>query len=104
MDILERILNLRLERNWTEYRLSEESGIAQTTISSWYSKGITPTIPSLINICNAFNITLSEFFALDNSPVVLTDIQKEMLDAFNKLNIHQQQLIIELVESMNENQ
>ena len=103
MDILERILNLRLERNWTEYRLSEESGIAQTTISSWYSKSITPTIPSLVNICNAFNITLSEFFALDDSPVVLTDRQKEIVNAFNKLNDQQQMLIIELVKSMNEN-
>ena len=103
MDIFDRILKLRLERNWTEYRLSEESGIAQTTISSWYSKGITPTVPSLINICNAFNITLSEFFALDNSPVVLTESQKEMIDAFNKLNTQQQKLIIELVKCMNDN-
>ena len=103
MNVLNRILELRLERNWTEYRLSEESGIAQTTISSWFSKGITPTVPSLINICKAFNITLSEFFAFNESPVVLTDIQKEMLNAFNKLNIRQQKMIIDLVNCMNDN-
>ncbi len=102
MNVLDRILELRLERNWTEYRLSEESGIAQTTISSWFSKGITPTVPSLINICKAFNITLSEFFAFDNSPVVLTDAQKEVLSAFNKLNLHQQRNIINLINCMNE--
>ena len=33
MTVLERILQLKDERNWSEYRLSEESGIAQTTIS-----------------------------------------------------------------------
>lgn len=102
MNVLDRILELRLERNWTEYRLSEESGIAQTTISSWFSKGITPTVPSLMNICKAFNITLSEFFAFDNSPVVLTESQKEVLSAFNKLNSNQQKSIINLMNCMNE--
>ena len=102
MNVLDRILELRLERNWTEYRLSEESGIAQTTISSWFSKGITPTVPSLMNICRAFNITLSEFFAFDNSPVVLTESQKEVLSAFNKLNSNQQKSIINLMNCMNE--
>ena len=102
MNVLDRILELRLERNWTEYRLSEESGIAQTTISSWFSKGIPPTVPSLLNICKAFNITLSEFFAFDNSPVVLTESQKEVLSAFNKLNSNQQKSIINLMNCMNE--
>lgn len=102
MNVLDRILELRLERNWTEYRLSEESGIAQTTISSWFSKGITPTVPSLMNICKAFNITLSEFFAFDNSPVVLTESQKEVLSSFNKLNSNQQKSIINLMNCMNE--
>lgn len=102
MNVLDRILELRLERNWTEYRLSEESGIAQTTISSWFSKGITPTVPSLMNICKAFNITLSEFFAFDNAPVVLTEAQKEVLSVFNKLSSHQQKNIINLMNCMNE--
>lgn len=102
MNVLDRILELRLERNWTEYRLSEESGIAQTTISSWFSKNITPSVPSLINICKAFNITLSEFFAFDNTPIVLTEVQKEMLSAFNKLNPNQQKTVIELMNCMNE--
>lgn len=103
MNVLDRILELRLERNWTEYRLSEESGIAQTTISSWFSKDITPTIPSLTNICKAFNITLSEFFAFDNSPVVLTNEQEKFLTSFNRLNINQQNAVIDLINCMNEN-
>lgn len=102
MNVLDRILQLRLERNWTEYRLAEESGIAQTTISSWFSKNITPTIPSLTNICRAFNISLSEFFAFDGTPSVLTDTQKTALSAFNKLTKNQQIAIIELMNCMNE--
>ena len=101
MNILGKILELRLERNWTEYRLSEESGIAQTTISSWYSKGITPTVPSLENICRAFNISLSEFFADDDEPVALSSLQKELLNSYNRLNNRQQNIIFELIKNMN---
>lgn len=101
MKVLERILQLRTERNWTEYRLSEESGIAQTTISSWFRKNITPSVPSLENICRAFNITLSEFFAFDNEPVVLTDSQKQLIESYSKLNNSQQKIIKELIDNMN---
>ena len=38
MDILQRITQLKRQRNWNDYRLSVESGIPQTTISSWYKK------------------------------------------------------------------
>lgn len=59
MDILKRIVDLRTERNWTEYQLAERSGLTQSTISSWYRKNMLPTIPSLSKICDAFGITLS---------------------------------------------
>lgn len=98
--VLERILQLKNERGWTEYRLSEESGIAQTTISSWFKKNINPSIPSLISICEAFHISLSEFFAFDNSPVVISDRQRELLDNWNKLTIEQQDIVLNLLKSM----
>lgn len=62
MDVLDRIVTLREERHWTEYQLAEKSGLTQSTISSWYRKHMLPTIPSLIKICDAFEITLSQFF------------------------------------------
>lgn len=100
MTVLERILQLKEQRGWTEYRLSEESGIAQTTISSWFRKNVNPSISSLESICKAFNITLSEFFAFENTPVSLTEKQKSMLENWNKLSEHQQDLLLELLKSM----
>ena len=47
MDILEKITKLREARKWTEYMLSEKSGLAQSTISSWYKKNMLPSITSL---------------------------------------------------------
>lgn len=100
MTILERILQLREERGWSEYRLSEEAGIAQSTISSWFRKNVNPTKTSLEKICKAFNITMSQFFAFDNEPVVLTDKQRQVLENWNKLNSKQQDIILELLISM----
>ena len=86
MTVSERIYQLRIDRNWSEYRLSEESGIAQTTISSWFRKDICPSIPSLEKICKAYNITLAQFFNYDNEPIVSTEEQYELLSNWNKLS------------------
>ncbi len=99
MTVLERILQLRLERGWSEYRLSEESGIAQTTISSWFRKEIYPSIPSLEKICSAYNISLAQFFNYNNEPVSLTNDQKILLDNWNRLNHTQKKAVIALLES-----
>ena len=80
MDILKRIVDLRTERNWTEYQLAERSGLQQSTISSWYRKNMVPTIPSLEKICTAFGITLSQLFAEEDAPVSLTEAQKKLLE------------------------
>ena len=100
MTVLERILQLRNDRGWTEYRLSEESGIAQTTISSWFKKDVCPSVPSIESLCRAFNITLSHFFAFDNVPVVLSDKQRELLDNWDKLTAEQQVIILNLLKTM----
>ena len=62
IDVLQRINELREERHWTEYQLAERSGLTQSTISSWYRKNMLPTIPSLTKICDAFGISISQFF------------------------------------------
>ncbi|MBQ2813096.1 MAG: helix-turn-helix transcriptional regulator [Clostridia bacterium] len=97
MDVLQRILDLRLERGWSEYRLSEESGIAQTTISSWFRKQIYPTIPSLEKICAAYNITLSQFFDLNGEPVSLTPEQAEVIEKWNSLSSSQQKALLDFL-------
>lgn len=93
-------MQYRLERNWTEYQLAEKSNLPQSTISSWYRKNQIPTIQSLDKICQAFNITLAQFFTEENStPIVLTDKQKAIIDNFNKLNESQQKAVLNLLTS-----
>ncbi|MBS6366128.1 MAG: helix-turn-helix transcriptional regulator [Clostridiales bacterium] len=71
IDILGRISTLRMERNWTEYQLAVRAELPQTTISSWYCRKMLPSIGSIEKLCNAFNLTLSQFFSEDGEPVEL---------------------------------
>ena len=101
MDILQRITQLKEERHWTEYQLAEKSGLTQSTISSWYRKKMLPTIPSLKKICDAFGITLSQFFIEDqNSTIDLTCEQKILLNAASKLNMEQYAALLTFLQSL----
>ena len=101
MDVLEKIRTYRIERNWTEYQLAEKSGLPQSTISSWYRKNQIPTIPSVEKICNAFGITLAQFFTEDFAEITpLTKTQSELIHEWNKLTEKQKEIVLELLKSM----
>lgn len=99
-DILTTITTYREQRGWTEYQLAEESGLPQSTISSWYRKKMIPTVPSLEKICTAFGITLSQLFAEGDEPVSLTASQRRLLENWSKLDEERQAVVFALIEKM----
>lgn len=99
-DILQEITRLRLERGWTEYELAKNSGLTQSTISTWYRKGQTPTIQTLDKVCMGLGISLSQFFAEGTDAIVLTSEQKELLDNWSALNKTQREIVLQLLENM----
>lgn len=92
-----RIRQLMAERGWTIYRLAQESGLSQTTISNIFKRNNQPSLPTVNAICDACGITLAQFFTendtanspnakseLDNSVAALKEDQREALAAFIK--------------------
>ena len=100
IDILDRIIYFRNIKGWSEYQLAEQSGIAQSTINSWYRKHLLPTVPSLDKICQAFGITLSQFFAETDEIPMLTNAQKQLVSASCHLNEQQLQQLILFIETL----
>ncbi len=101
MNVLDKIVQLREARKWSEYQLAEKSGLTQSTISSWYRKNMLPTIPSLQKICDAFDITLSQFFTEENEEIhSLTDNQIKLLRVATRLQPEQYQQLIKFIESL----
>ena len=101
MDILGKITSLRIERNWSEYQLSLRSGLTQSTISSWYRKNTLPSISSLERICNAFGISLSQFFQEDDEKQrILGEKEIRLMRYMEMLDPKQAELIISVAEAM----
>ena len=99
-DILSTIVAYREARNWSEYQLAEHSGVPQSTISSWYNKGVMPTLPNLEKVCTALGITLSQLFAEGDGPVSLTESQRKLLERWSRLNREQQDAVFQLIDKI----
>ena len=101
MDTKNRIKQLMNQRQWTLYELARRSGLAQTTLANMWRRNNEPSIPSLRLICNAFGITLTQFFSEeDGRPVELNDEQRELLQHWSVLSSTQKILITQLMEEM----
>ena len=101
INVLERITELRKQKNWTEYQLAERSGLTQSTISSWYRKNILPTLPSLERICEAFGISISQFLDDDNNEISLINPrQKQLLEKASKLDNEQYDALINFLDKL----
>lgn len=97
-DILGRIDRERSERGWTEYTLAENSGLTQSTISTWRRKNLQPNVASIEKICNGLGISLAQFFN-DSEAVILTAEQKSVLDLWGKLSPKQRSAVFEMLNT-----
>lgn len=100
MDVLQRIVDLRAKRGWSEYELAKQADVPQTTISSWYNKNMCPSVASLIKICRGFDITVSQFFLDENNAIDLTENQKVLLEKYNALSDKQKEKLDVFLEGM----
>ena len=96
-DVMNRLERLMKERNWTAYRLAKETGLSASTISNMFRRNTIPGIPTLETICEAFGITLAQFFAEDWSMVELTAEQKALFDRWVDLTPRQKELLEQLI-------
>lgn len=100
IDVLKRIYELRIERGWSEWKLAQEAGLKQSSISEWYSKNQLPKLLSLKKICDACGITLAQFFCDERDAVVLTKDQRELLENWCALSPNQKQAVLTLLKNM----
>lgn len=98
MDINKKIEQLRFGRGWSMYELAQESGITQSTLTSMIKRGNPPKIDTLESICDAFGITLSQFFMEDEHIEVLSENEKELVALFRRLPEVKQRALLELLK------
>lgn len=97
-----RIRQLMAERGWTIYRLAQESGLSQTTISNIFKRNNQPSLPTVNAICDACGITLAQFFTENdtaNSPNAKSELDNSVAalqggSARGACRIHQDNRIV----------
>lgn len=101
MDTHKRLRDLLDSRGWSEYKLSKECGLSESTLANIFRRGTVPSIATLEAICKGFGITLSQFFA-ENNTVELTDDLYMLFDAWRTLTPNQKQAVLNIVSVMND--
>ncbi len=97
MDIIAKIEKLKCERGWTDYELAQQAMVTQSTIASMKARKSPPKLDTLQAICNAFNITLAQFFLEDEKTEILSEEEKALLDGFRSLSPKKQKALIDLL-------
>ena len=98
MDINKKIMDMCNERNWSTYDLAKEAILTHSTLSSMLQRGTPPKIDTLEHICEAFGISLSQFFLDDEKIEVLSLKEKKLVSLFRKLSEQKQQALLNLID------
>ena len=101
MDVIKRIEDLMKERNWTDYKLSKKSGLSSSTIANMRRRNTIPSIPTLETICEAFGISLSQFFQHDCDYVFLNENQKKFFQKWEVLSEKQKIILEDIINEFN---
>lgn len=100
MDIHARLRQLLQERGWTEYRLSKECNMAQTTIGNIFRRNTMPSLATLETISQAFGISLAQLLS-EGDMVELTPELKEVFDCWMTLSPEQKRAALSMMKAMN---
>ena len=98
MDVHQRLRQLLDDRGWTEYRLSKNCGLSESTLANIFRRNTMPSITTLEAICNGFGITLSQFFA-ENDMVELTPELKNLFDQWLTLTPDQNDAVYRMIKA-----
>ena len=96
--INKKILRLCAERNWSTYALAQEADITHSTLNSCINRDTPPKIETLERICDAFGITLAQFFLEDEEIEIVSDKERELLNKFRKLPADRQDALLSFLD------
>mgnify|MGYP003174527096 CR=1 FL=1 len=71
--IADNIIALCKKRDMSKYRLSQLTGISQSSIGKIIAKESLPTMPTVEKICDALGVTMAQFFAGMDVPTECSD-------------------------------
>lgn len=97
--INKKILMLCEERGWSTYELAQQSDITHSTLNSFINRDNAPKIDTLKRICDAFGISLSQFFIEDETLEMISEDEKKLIAYYRAMPKSKQLALLELVKN-----
>ncbi len=97
MTVLEKIDRLRNDRGWSVNNLAMEAGLTQSTLNNLYLRRAEPKLQTLRAICEAFGITLAEFFADETEKI---DVDRELAGRIRTLSAEQKRTLLAFLRTL----
>lgn len=96
--IRQRITELRIQKNVSEYRMSLDLGHSKRYVQSITSGRALPSMPEFLYICEYFGITPADFFNTDSREILM---QQELDNETKNMSKDDLNLLIKLAKRLN---
>jgi len=96
-----RIIELRIKSNLSQEHLALLSEITPTYLRQIEHNKKNPTIYVISKICNSLNISISDFFKMDNSNQTHDTIDSKILYELQKSSIQEKEFILSMCIGLN---
>lgn len=86
----------------SKYRLSQITGISQSAFSKMARQQTSLSLETIQRICDAFGITMAQFFSVSDEYPDLTKQQKFLLNYWGMMDRQKQEFILLMMEKLYE--
>lgn len=96
--LIERIDRLRVEQNMTMYQLASKATLSKNTVKGIYRQDRFPNLQTLLRLCEAFGLSLAEFFSYESRGMEYSKQEVELMRLFKALGETEREIVVRLVE------
>lgn len=100
MNVIERIDALCQKHNMSKYRLSLITGISQSAFSKIARQQSSLSVDTIYRICDAFGITIAQFFSEEEEFPDLSPEQKQLLNHWELLNPQKKDFAMKMIDEL----
>lgn len=96
-----RLIELCEKKHMSRYRLALITGVSQTAVANILAGRSTPTISTLSLMCDAFGISLAQFFTESGDAFLgLSGQQQKLLATWEELGPEKRKMLVKFIESI----
>lgn len=102
VNAVERIEELCKKYGYSYYELAKRSNLTYSTLNTMILKKNSPSLGTLVKICDGFGITLAQFFNDSQIYKQLTDNQMQCLKLFTALSPESQSIALAFLQGLSQ--